>query len=184
MSGLAPPLIRTVQGDHKRMTREFPMKQRCISIVLHGWVAMVMAMALLASPAVAEDKANLDEQLRVAAENGDLALVKSLVKKGADLHAETAEGVTLLVCAAIGGNLELVKYLVEQGLDVNAKTVNTNFSVLVWPSCAGNLDVVQFLVQHGADINARDSRGNSVLDSAKLWKQTEIVKYLESQGAK
>jgi ankyrin repeat protein len=166
------------------MNGRFSINIQRIPVIMKWWVAVVLILALLPDRAVAEHKTVLNEQLRIAARNGDLALVKGLIDSGADIHSKTRDGVTILMNAAIGGNLEVVKFLVGQGLDVNAKTSNGDFSVVMWASLAGNLDVVEYLIDTGADVNAKDSHGNTVLGLAKLWRQTEIVKYLESRGAK
>ncbi|MFH1112579.1 MAG: ankyrin repeat domain-containing protein [Pseudomonadota bacterium] len=166
------------------MNWRFSMNTRRIPVIMKWWVFVVLILAPLPDLVLAGDKANLDEQLRKAATDGDLALVRRLVDRGSDIHAQTRDGVTILMNAAIGGNLEVVKFLVGQGLDVNAKTSNGDFSVLLWAALAGNLKVVKFLIDQGADINATDSRGKTILGRAKLLRQTEIVKYLELRGAK
>jgi ankyrin repeat protein len=53
---------------------------------------------------------------------GNLADVKYLVEKGADVNAKNEDSTTPLFSAAGSGDLEVVKYLVEKGADVNAKT--------------------------------------------------------------
>jgi ankyrin repeat protein len=116
------------------------------------WLAAVLVLVLLPSLAIAEATATLNEQLIAAAERGDSALVKSLVNKGADLHAKDADGHTILMSAASGGNLELVKYLIDQGADVNAKD-DHGATALRWANMFMNpnsAEIVRYLQSHGA----------------------------------
>jgi len=62
-------------------------------------------------------KEDLNEQLRYASNNGQLELVKSLIKQGADVHAWSDWA---LRYASNNGYLDTVKFLVSQGADVHA----------------------------------------------------------------
>jgi ankyrin repeat protein len=61
------------------------------------------------SPASAQKNASLDQQLVVAAANGDVAAVADLLKRGADVGASNEYGTTALYYAADQANLPLVK---------------------------------------------------------------------------
>ena len=47
-----------------------------------------------------------------------------------------------------------------------------------------NVEMAQFLVSNGADAQAKNNKGRTPLESAKREKNTEIIAYLESIGAK
>ncbi|MEM9569377.1 MAG: ankyrin repeat domain-containing protein [Bacteroidota bacterium] len=64
----------------------------------------------------------IDTQLRDAAQEGDLELVKSLIEQGADVNAVDAVfWRTPLNVSAKAGHFDVVKYLVKKGADVHYK---------------------------------------------------------------
>lgn len=72
--------------------------------------------------------------------NGQLDVVKCLVKNGADVHINEDE-VELLRLATIYNRLDVLKYLVEQGVNVHAG----NNQLLRFAKKTGNLDIVEYL---------------------------------------
>ena len=56
-----------------------------------------------------------DQDLIDAAENGDVAEVKELIKAGADVNAKTDDGRTALSAAKERGNTNIVKLLKAAG---------------------------------------------------------------------
>lgn len=63
------------------------MRIRLIPLIRKWWVALVAVVVLLPCAAVAGATAALEEQLRQAAAHGDVAQVKTLLKKGAAVNA-------------------------------------------------------------------------------------------------
>ena len=72
--------------------------------------------------------------------------------------------------------LKYVRYFVSQGADVNAH----NGDPLPDVAMLGHLEAVKFLVSKGADAKSK----KWALHDATAYKHPEIVKYLESVGAK
>jgi hypothetical protein len=72
-----------------------------------AWLILAMALPLVA--------ANMNEELLSAARQGDLAAVKTLLQKGADLEAKTPYGQTPLYLAAMNGHEEVVLALLDKG---------------------------------------------------------------------
>ena len=70
-------------------------------------------------------------ELHVAADNGDLDLVKRLVTEGADINRRTRFGYTPLDYAARSGHLEIAKYLWSQGASPYAGRKRTTLHVAV-----------------------------------------------------
>jgi hypothetical protein len=65
--------------------------------------------------------ADIDKDLRKAAEKGDVAKVHELLAKGADVNAKDENGVTALMIGAEKGHAEIVQGLLEAGADVKAQ---------------------------------------------------------------
>ncbi len=59
--------------------------------------------------------------LITAAEKGDMATVKILLKNGVDVNAKDKAGWTALMKAINKGHKEIAKELINKGADVNAK---------------------------------------------------------------
>jgi ankyrin repeat protein len=106
-----------------------------------------------------------------SAEEGELALVISSLKKGADIHSQDDYAFRI---ASQFGNLEVAKYLLENGADIHAR----DDYALKTTSYNGDLETVKFLVEHGADIHAQ---GDYALKLAIEYKRTEVEKYLKSK---
>jgi len=83
--------------------------------------------------------------VRLASEDGHLAVVKYLVSHGADIHANNDSSVR---STSYNGHLDVVAYLVSQGADIHAD----NDSSVRSASSNGHLDVVAYLVSQGAPI--------------------------------
>ena len=79
-----------------------------------------------------------DQPLIWASRNGHLDIVKYLVGKGANIHADDDEALRL---ASHYGHLEVVKYLVEKGANIRAR----DDYALKYARRNGHVDVVKYL---------------------------------------
>jgi len=95
-------------------------------LLLFGWVLSVYA--------------GNGQDLINAAENGDVAKVKVLLAKGADVNAKANNGATALIMASQNGHLEVVKALLAKGADVNAKA--NGWTALRIASHQGHSDMI------------------------------------------
>lgn len=125
--------------------------------------------------------AQLPEGLFKACQDGDLELVKILVKKGADV----TEKQNLAVRAAAGyGHLEVLKYLIQKG----AKVSDDHNGALRFASYQNQLHIVKYLVENqDVDINdyiAKYGRSSCPLGLATEKGHVDIIEYLKSKGAK
>lgn len=91
-------------------------------------------------------RADQNEDLIKACMAGNLAEVKSLVEKGADVNYSNGSGTPLTYSLMYG---EVVKFLVEKGANVNA---NDN-AALVTACTYGSPEVIKALLDGGADPN-------------------------------
>ncbi len=108
---------------------------------------------LLLLAACAAGAADLNEDLLAAARKGDLAAVKALVGKGADVNTRTHYGVTPLFYAAANGHLEVVRLLIDKGADPNPKDTFYNATAVGWAASKGQVAVVKLLLEKGAAVD-------------------------------
>ena len=130
-----------------------------------------------------------------AAYEWDVAVVKYLVSKGADVNVNSRfDGVTPLASAASNKDVEVAKFLVSEGADVNAKDRHDRTPLHV-AAHNRNVDVAGFFVSEGIDVNVKNHNGVTPLHKAAdrmLFKGdraafdkmiTEMTTLLVSQGA-
>ncbi|HSE41068.1 MAG TPA: ankyrin repeat domain-containing protein, partial [Acidobacteriota bacterium] len=106
-------------------------------------IFFVLTSLLLTGFLFAED---LNQQLIEATRNGDVATVKSLLDRGADVNAKSRYNITPLAISCDKGNLEMVKLLVERGADLNAEDSFYHASPLSWAAENGNVEIMKFLI--------------------------------------
>lgn len=89
----------------------------------------------------------------------------ALIDSGADIHAKTSSGLSVLHGAAEKGLSKLVKVAIENGCDSNQLN-EFGFTPLMSATRSGNADVVKVLLKGGADVSIKDSDGLTAVDHA------------------
>jgi ankyrin repeat protein len=118
-----------------------------------------------------------------AALKGDLAIVKTFLKKDAQLvNTDGPNNKKPLHWAAESGHLEVVEYLISKGADVNAKNVEDE-TPLHYSAGYGHKDIVKLLVSKGAAVNAKTKNGGTPVSYAASRNQVDIIKFLMAKGA-
>lgn len=79
------------------------------------WIAAILQLTVLACVGIAWPAFSLDEQLLDAASRGDLELVKTLLRKGADVNSKDEDGDTALSLAKTRRHDAVAQYLRAQG---------------------------------------------------------------------
>lgn len=120
-----------------------------------------------------------DRFIYLAAQYGNIEMVKYLVSHGADINF-VHEGATPL-CAAAPSDLEMVKCLVSLGADVNTPTAQRK-RPLGMAAQEGQIDIVKYLVDVGADVNVLFEKETSLF-SAAYDHHTQVLRYLFDQLA-
>ena len=96
---------------------------------------------------------------------GDLKLVQTLIRSGADVNEPyrvgDVEG-SLLIVAIDRGHKELALALLAAGADVHAKD-KSGWTPLHWACCKALAEVVQELIDRGSRVNEQDSSGRTPL---------------------
>ncbi|BET30758.1 hypothetical protein wCauBTS_13650 [Wolbachia pipientis] len=126
----------------------------------------------------------LDKELLIVVEYGNLDGVRDLVSQGASLNARYSDGRTLMHCAAYGGKLDIVKYLVageKSSLEVKD---NSGRVSLHYAAYNGKLDVVKYFIdEKKIDVNIKDNNGWASLHWASWGGHLDVVKYLIDKKA-
>jgi hypothetical protein len=172
---------------------------------MHRLIALLVVVFVLAPAARAQ---NLNEDFLAAARKGDVAKLKELLDKGADVNAKTQYGATALAYACDKGHIEVVKLLLERGANVNVKDTFYGEMPLGWALQRNNVEVLKLLLDKGAQgrervlmygvqtnkieiVKVALDKGNELksealskaLAAATTAKQTEIVELLKKSGA-
>lgn len=164
----------------------------------------LVTLALFAFLLQADD---LTEELLAVTRKGDLAAVKSLLDRGADVNAKSPYGSTPLFFACDRGHIEIVKLLIERGADVNVEDTFYHATALTWATDKKRVEIIKLLLDRGAKSaaivlmsgvqggNAQivkialDKGGidpktlTSALGAATRANKTEIVEMLKAAGA-
>jgi ankyrin repeat protein len=112
----------------------------------------------------------------LAAATVDIAVMRSLLAKGADPRLGTNDGVTPVMAAAgVGRNgrlartkaeqaqsIDVIKLMLELGADINASN-NDGLTAMHGAAFSGANDVVTFLAKNGARLDAKDRYGQTPL---------------------
>ncbi|MEW6347707.1 MAG: ankyrin repeat domain-containing protein [Thermodesulfobacteriota bacterium] len=92
---------------------------------------------------------HLSAELIRAADKGNVAEIKRLLKKGADVNGTDEEGQTALMWAAMWGYVAVMKALIDHGADIHVKT-DDGATALTCASSMGQEEARKFLLERGA----------------------------------
>lgn len=138
-------------------------------------ISIFLSLVLFAAPA--------DTRLSVAAMNGDLAAVRDLLKKGADVNGSQGDGTTALHWAAFRDDLALTQLLLSSRADVHAKTRLADMTPLFMAARNGNAPVIEALLKAGADAKSASTTGTTALMLAAASGNADAVRVLLTHGA-
>jgi len=125
-----------------------------------------------------------DAPVADAAQRGDLAAVRRLLRNGADVNAAQGDGMTALHWAAERGNRELAEVLLYAGARVDAGTRIGHYTPLHLAARAAHGQVVTLLLDAGADPEARTTNsGASALHLAAGAGDPSVIDGLVEMGA-
>jgi hypothetical protein len=140
---------------------------------------MILILALLGSAGVSMAAVDEDRQLLDAVVAGDLALVQTLLEKGADVNAKVQSGATPLMMAAEQGNLDIVRLLLDKGADVNAKD-GQDSSALIEASKEGFIEIVKLLLEKGANVSTTDNKSKTAMMYARERRHPKIEQVIKA----
>jgi len=119
---------------------------------------------------------------------GYTELLKKTLKAGADVHSTDSDNGTGLIRASDRGHVEIIRELLKTDIRVNHVNrmgwIALHEAILFGDGGKRHTEVVRLLVDAGADVNLPDKDGATPLAHAKKKGFTDIIKILESLGAK
>jgi ankyrin repeat protein len=121
------------------------------------------------------------EKLTIAAGNGDVTAVRSLIGEGIPVNDPSHEDKTPLIAAAEGGHTPVIGLLLTAGANVNARD-RSGTTALMAAARAGDRDGVSLLLDRDADVSAHNSAGLTAVDLARQKGHTEIVRLLTQRA--
>lgn len=145
----------------------------------HGSVdqASVSAESDMASSLAAE------EEMRLAALEGDGEKVKRFLDTGINVNALDQEGHTALMLAAYNGHTDIVLSLIQKGAVIDRRDLNGR-TALLYASTGPFPETVKALLDKGAEPNVVDSDEHfSPLMHAAAEGNLDVVKLLMEYGA-
>ena len=119
--------------------------------------------------------------MRQAIKNGNLELVKNLIKNNEGLLDVIPPFGSWLQVAAAHGKLDIVIYLIECGIDVNIVGGITDDNALGNAAFNGYLDIVKLLYKNGALLDTSKATGNPLF-AAIYGGHYDIVQFLVESG--
>ena len=115
-------------------------------------------------------------------QNGHAETVELLLKQGASVNVEDADGKTALMFASEKGHTKTSEVLLKYGADTNMQDIFKR-SALMNASASGYFKTVKMLLKYNADVNMQDKFRESALIFACYNGHTETAKILLSHGA-
>ncbi|RSL89798.1 hypothetical protein CEP51_001078 [Fusarium floridanum] len=152
--------------------------------VLHGHGEFVRQL-------LSETNADVDQEtsdgtqrtaLQIAAGNGFVDVVETLLSHGAAVDRGDENGWSALGFAALAGELEVVNVLIRRKADLNKKSNEEN-SPISLAAEKGHLAVVEALVEAGATVDVSNQSGFTALFHAAREHNVEVVEALLKAGA-
>ena len=151
------------------------------NLLLKSVGALWLSILLVSSAFAAS---NADRRLVDAAEQRDVAMVRSLLREQVDVNISQPDGATALHWAAHWDHLEIADLLIASGVDVNA--VNDSVYGVTPISLAavnGSEAMIKKLLTAGASANAGLPTGETVLMTAARSGNKDAVRVLLDYGA-
>lgn len=123
-----------------------------------------------------------DRALVEAADEGDLADVRSLLDSGANVNASVDGDGSPLIVAARNGDMGLVRFLLDRGAEPNMG-VSGDGNPLIMAAREGHTSIVQLLLDKGARVDEVVDGDENALIQASGAGHLDVVKLLVAHGA-
>lgn len=136
----------------------------------------------LAVPALVAAASIADSPVADAAMKGDIAAVRALIAKGADVSAPRGDGMTALHWAAERGDSGLAATLIRAKASVKATTRVGGYTPLHLAARGGHNEIVIALLKAGADPNSQTASGATAAHLAAGSGASDALNALADKG--
>ncbi len=176
--------VKTIIGAHPKFIDIRDGRQRTPLMLALNAGDQEFAWFLIAAGA---DVGPCDEfkysALRYAILKCSAAMVKIVLDQGPALDTPDNFGNTALITAVNMKDHEVAKMLLTAGarVDLNGPA---GITPLMAAAFEGDVKMIELLLEKGADINLKNAAGRTALEIAKLAKNDEAAKLLETAGTK
>lgn len=119
--------------------------------------------------------------LSVGALYGNEAVVRFLLSKGADVHAQSVDGWTAVTMAGKCGHIRILRLLLEHGFRADSHCGSEELLAVVDQAADEPLQAIRLLIKHGA--KAKTPAGNAALIKAAELGYTKTAILLLRHGA-
>ena len=155
-----------------------------LSLNIVGALLLVALISTEATSAVVQEGSPSEWPVVDAAQRGDVAALRELIRQGADANQASGDGMTALHWAAERGETQVATLLLGAGGDVHAGTRIGSYTPLHLASRSGTASVVKVLLEAGSDANATTTNSRtSPLHLAARAGNPEAVGLLLDHGA-
>ncbi len=118
--------------------------------------------------------------LHLAAQKGNIDIVDTLVKNGADINVRTVYGRTPYMIAILYKHDHLINYFQERHIRIESNYKNSN--AFYDAALTNNLEVLEYLLKNGTDMNISNTRNENALHMASGAGNLESVRLLIDNG--
>jgi ankyrin repeat protein len=119
----------------------------------------------------------LDYNLMIAASHGYTGEINRLIMKGADILAETQQGVTPLIFAVSNNRIEATKLLLDYGSDPDKRTIQGDMPLFIAVKNQ-NAELTEALIRAGSSIDSTDKFKATPLHYASVYDYFQIADML------
>ena len=150
------------------------LKIPVIFLLLAGYVP-----AAYAEDAKEESKAGKAvPPIYLAAKQGNLAAVRSLIAEGSDVNAVNASGRSALMSAVFFRNRGIVKELLIEGANVDSADAQGRTALMI-AVVVKDIKMIDLLLAAGADVGIEDKTKNTAITLAERTKNKKLINLLE-----
>lgn len=119
--------------------------------------------------------------LHIAANSGNVPIVKQLIDNKADVNIQDKYGQTPLIYASFAGVMDVVKYLVANKANLDKQT-KFGQTALMKAAFGGSQHICQHLIVNGANVDLQSSDGRTAMMISAEHNNLKIVEHLWEQG--
>jgi len=150
-----------------------------------NWIAKAASAAFLlsalAGSAMAQPANEREREMILAAERGELLVVKKFIAERVRIDAREQRGRTALLAATQRNRIEVARFLIQEGADVNAKDFIQDTPYL-YAAAEGRIEILKMTLTAGADLKDTNRYRGTGLIPAAHHGHVEAVKVLLAAG--